>query len=478
NNKLHDSIYPQKLTWWVMWSLVVTVWAGTFQYGYSLGSVNAAAIPIRTSIEEYHMHRYNTTLTEDQFNVIWVSIVASFPVGGLFGAALVNPLRKYDCVKSMSFLHATTIIGSILFIISKAINSFEVIIAGRLIFGMVSSAAGVGLLPMYVVEVSPRHLRGVFGSLISLFIAVGIFVANTLGLKQVLGNSNLWPLFLSLTCVPSIVFLLLCYFMPRSPRYLFIHFGNAERTERLLKKLRDTNDVSDEINDLKQELIEMNRTPPVSIWQVLSSAQLRRQLTAALVLTSAQQLTGMNGVQIYLNRLYQLSGIEEHIIPYCSIATSGMLVVATISVTFIADKKGRRFYFILGFVIESVSLLVLCITALNQHRAQWIPYIAIMCALCFIIGFAIGPGPITLTCIAESFPQRSRSPALTIASFSLWFSFTLIVVVWSYIQEAIGGYAYLVFSFLALLAALYVYFSVPETKNRSFIEIERSYQQL
>nr|XP_002127291.1 solute carrier family 2, facilitated glucose transporter member 5 isoform X1 [Ciona intestinalis] len=468
----------QKLTWWVVWSLFITVMAGTYQYGYSIGSVNAAAIPIRRSVQQYHMNKYNSTLSEGKLQIISVTIVAAFPVGGFLGSCLITNLRQYGYVKSMAALHAITVFGSILLGISKLAQSFEVLIIGRILIGIVSSTAGTGIAPMYIVEVSPKQYRGMFGSLISLFIALGIFIANILGLQEILGTDDLWPVFLSLTCLPSVLFISLCYFMPPSPRRLYLNAGDKTGAENLLKRLRDNDDVTDELDGLDQELKERKKTKQMSLWEIVTSSHLRRQVIAAVVISSCQQLTGMNGVQFYMNELYRLSGIPNAIIPYCAIATAGVLVVATVIVSLAAEKSGRRNFLVAGFGIESVSLLCLSVASVTQSLAPWVPYIAILCALCFIIGFSIGPGPMTLTCVAESFSQSSRSAALTLSCLVLWFSFTLLVVAWPYIQAALGGYAYLVFSVIAALCCIYVYFSIPETKNRSFIEIEHSYKQL
>ncbi|XP_078488131.1 solute carrier family 2, facilitated glucose transporter member 5-like isoform X2 [Ciona intestinalis] len=468
----------QKLSWWAFWSVFLTYFAGGFQYGYSLGSMNAAAVPIQTALQDYHMMRHNQTMTENELQVTWVSILACFPVGGIIGSFFVNQLRKFEYRKTLAILHSATVLASILLALTYAGRAFELLIVGRLIIGFVTATAGTGIAPLYMVEVSPRHLRGILGALFSISISLGNFMANIFGLQQLLGNSSLWPVLLFLTCVPSILLLMFWYFMAPGPRSLYFAKQNQAATEALLKKLRKTDDVSEELQDLRDEYAKRDAEERVTIKQILTSSNLRKQVWGTSLVTVGHMITGINAVQVYMGQLFVLSGVEASLIPYFAIAATFVLAAANCIGAKLAVKIASRYLLIFGYLTEAISLVLLTITATTQHLATWISYISIVSAVCFNFGFAIGPGANTLTLVSESFPQSARSAAQSLACFLFWFCFTLVIVVWPYLQDAIGGYSYLVFATLAFMFAAHVYVAIPVTKHRTFLEIEESYKRL
>ncbi|XP_078487712.1 solute carrier family 2, facilitated glucose transporter member 5-like [Ciona intestinalis] len=261
-------------------------------------------------------------------------------------------------------------------------------------------------------------------------------------------------------------------------RSLYFAKQNQAATEALLKKLRKTDDVSEELQDLRDEYAKRDAEERVTIKQILTSSNLRKQVWGTSLVTVGHMITGINAVQVYMGQLFVLSGVESSLIPYFAIAATFVLTAANCIGAKLAVKIASRYLLIFGYLTEAISLVLLTITATTQHLATWISYISIVSAVCFNFGFAIGPGANTLTLVSESFPQSARSAAQSLACFLFWFCFTLVIVVWPYLQDAIGGYSYLVFATLAFMFAAHVYVAIPVTKHRTFLEIEESYKRL
>lgn len=114
---------------------------------------------------------------------------------------------------------------------AKAAKSYEMVIVGRFLIG-INSGLNAGLAPMYLAEISPVHLRGAVGTVYQLVITISILVSQILGLEQVLGTANQWPLLLCLTIVPAFFQMCTLPLCPESPKYLLLNRGKDMDAQR------------------------------------------------------------------------------------------------------------------------------------------------------------------------------------------------------------------------------------------------------
>jgi hypothetical protein len=177
-----------------------------------------------------------------------------------------------------------------------------------------------GLVPGYLNEISPKKLRGASGVVLQLFITIGILVSQVLGIRQLLGNElkmvkpknsyktyiscnfqgtdNLWHILLSLSAVPSILgAVLLLIFFPDSPSSLINRDRDEEAARRALEKLRQSKDVSDEIDAITAESREAKSDRSLTISELFTTRELRWPLITSVVLQLTQQLCGINAVR-------------------------------------------------------------------------------------------------------------------------------------------------------------------------------------
>ena len=186
-------------------------------------------------------------------NLWWSIAIAAFPGSGAIGSLLVGPLvGRFGRRGSFLVTNAISVLAALCFGASKFMSSFYMVILGRFLIGIFAGAAS-GIVPMYIGEISPKQWRGAFGVLNQLLITIGILVAQVFGLSGVLGNDTMWPILLAFTCVPSILSCVSIPFMPKSPRFLLIDQQNEGEARNLLVKLRGTDDVSDEMDEMRSE---------------------------------------------------------------------------------------------------------------------------------------------------------------------------------------------------------------------------------
>uniref|UniRef100_A0A8C5DAE5 Major facilitator superfamily (MFS) profile domain-containing protein n=1 Tax=Gouania willdenowi TaxID=441366 RepID=A0A8C5DAE5_GOUWI len=131
---------------------------------------------------ETWMERYGEPVPAQTATLLWSFTVSIFAIGGLLGALCVSCLcfRKGTLLLNNSF----AIIAALLLSLGEMSRSFEMLIIGRLIMGVDSGSA----LPMYLGEISPRHIRGSIGQFNSILICLGVFAGQVLGLPELLGQ--------------------------------------------------------------------------------------------------------------------------------------------------------------------------------------------------------------------------------------------------------------------------------------------------
>ncbi|XP_055883562.1 solute carrier family 2, facilitated glucose transporter member 5-like [Biomphalaria glabrata] len=135
---------------------------------------------------------------------------------------------------------------------SKVSNSFEVLIAGRVVAG-ICCGLNSAVAPLYLAKIAPISLRGFCGTCSQLSITFGVLIWGILGMKLVLGTETLWPILDASPTIPAIYSLVTLTFCPESPKYLLVNKRDDDAAEAALIWLRKTSDVSEEMEAMKKE---------------------------------------------------------------------------------------------------------------------------------------------------------------------------------------------------------------------------------
>ena len=278
------------------------------------------------------MDRYEEKIEESNLVLIFSLAVNAFVIGGMIGGLSGGWLaNKVGRKNGLLYSQALSLTGAILSGCSKPAGAYEMIIVGRLLIG-IACGLFTGLAPLYITEVAPLSIRGGMGIFNQLAVVSGIFLGQILGLNGVMGSADYWPILVSFTAFPSALQTILLFALPESPRYVFFlqenlnndYFTNdffffqiyryliLEKKDeaagtQALKKLRNTDDIDEELDDIKAEANASSNETSLSIWQLLCTPNLRLALFVTVCMHLSQQLSGINAIFYYSTQFFKVS---------------------------------------------------------------------------------------------------------------------------------------------------------------------------
>lgn len=319
-------------------TLLLTICAagigGTFQFGYNLSVINAPTLYIQEFTNDTWRARTGRPLSDRLVLLVWSLIVSLYPLGGLFGALLAGPLAvMVGRKKSLLVNNILVVAAAALFGFSREAGSFEMIILGRLLMG-VSAGVSMNIQPMYLGESAPKELRGAAAMTSAIFVALGIVMGQVVGLRELLGGPQVWPLLLASCLVPALFQLVILPLLPESPRYLLIDRGDTRACLAALQRLRGREDVTEELAELQEERTACQGLRARRPWELFQDPTLRRQVASLVVLGSAMELCGNDSMYAYASSVFRAAGIPEEKIQYAITGTGSCeLLTACVSVS-------------------------------------------------------------------------------------------------------------------------------------------------
>ncbi|XP_048412514.1 solute carrier family 2, facilitated glucose transporter member 11b isoform X4 [Stegostoma tigrinum] len=412
---------------------------GTFQYGYNVSIINAPTMHIQQFINETWKIRYNDNLDRGLLRFLWSAIVSTFTLGGFLGAWLGGHLAiRFGRKGTLLLTNIPILAGSILMGTSSSAGMFELLFVGRFLVGLHSGVC-LCVQPMYLGEIAPKAVRGAASMGTSVFITAGILIGQIMGQRELLGGERYWSVLLSSSCIPAVLQLLLLPWFPESPRYLFIDKGEETRATHALKKFHDANSYLSELMGLEKESAVLQAQQSKQPCELLLDRSTRWQLITVVLMNMALQLSGINA-------------------------------------SLLIERLGRRMLILGGYSLMALCCAAVTITLTYQASYFWMPYMTMTWLFAFILSFGLGPGGVTNTVTGELFTQCTRPAAFMISSSVNWISFFFISIMFPVIVEGLQQFCFLIFLAECLLGTLFIYIILPETKNKSFLEIEMEFR--
>ncbi|XP_010640143.1 solute carrier family 2, facilitated glucose transporter member 9 isoform X11 [Fukomys damarensis] len=454
---------------------LVGAFGSSFLYGYNLSVVNAPTRYIKAFYNESWQRRHGHPIDPDTLTLLWSVTVSIFAIGGLVGTLMVKMIgkilgRKHTLLVNNGF----AISAALLMACSLQAGAFEMLIVGRFIMG-VDGGIALSVLPMYLNEISPKEIRGSLGQVTAIFICVGVFTGQLLGLPELLGKESTWPYLFGVIVVPAFVQLVSLPFLPESPHYLLFEKHNEAEAMKAFQKFLGKADVSRVMEEILSENRVQRNIRLVPVLELLRAPFVRCQVITVIVIMACYQLCGLNAIWFYTNSIFGKAGIAPGSVPYITLSTGGVETLAAIFSGLVIERLGRRPLLIGGFVLMTIFFGILTITLTLQDRAPWVPYLSIVCVLAVIASFCSGPGGIPFILTGEFFQQSQRPAAFIIAGTVNWLSNFTVGLLFPFIQKSLDTYCFLVFAAICIAGAVYLYFVLPETKNRTHAEISQAF---
>ncbi|XP_068934969.1 solute carrier family 2, facilitated glucose transporter member 7-like, partial [Petaurus breviceps papuanus] len=395
-----------------------------FQYGYNISVVNTPHKVLKSFYNETYFDRYGKFMDDSLLLILWSVTVSMFPLGGLIGALIVGFLvDRYGRKRTLLINNILAITSAILMGSSKAAKSYEMIIFSRVIVGI---CAG-------------------------------------------------WPMLLAITGIPAVLQLLSLPFFPESPRYTLIQKGDEGQARKALRELRGWDNVEDEIEEMHLEDRAEKAEGRLSVINLFTFKPLRWQLISVIVLMAGQQLSGINAINYYADMIYATAGVNPMHSQYVTVGAGILNIVMTVISAFIVELLGRRLLLLVGYGICGSACVVLTLALIFQNKVQELSYLSIICVFSYIAGHSTGPSPVPSVVRTEIFLQSSRPAAFMVDGAVHWLTNFIIGLVFPSIQEGIGAYSFIIFAVICLFTAIYIYVVIPETKGKTFVEINQTF---
>jgi len=430
-----------------LWFISMVATIGGLMFGFDVGIISGA-VPF---IQPY--------FGWNELQLGWgVSSILLGAIIGAFGTGtLTEKYGRRRLLISVALLFAISCTGMALARTQLFFISFRVL--GGLAVGAVSV-----LSPMYVAEVAPPRIRGTLITIYQLAITFGILVSYLVNFALHDVENN-WRWMFATGLFPSLVFFTGLLFIPESPRWL-VKAGFREKAMTVLQRIGGKEFAGSELDEIEKSL---QGTGQGTALRLLFSRRYRKVILLGLLLSLFVQISGINTVVDYAPKILITAGLEIR----NALLQTSLIGIVNFAFTFFAvwliDRLGRRTFYIIGSSGMAVTLLMLA----AAFHFEMSPILTTACIMLFIAFFASCIGPAFWTLVAEMFPNRIRGQAVALASFTQWVFNFLVVLLFPYVLNALGGASTFLFlagmSFIQLLIAWSL---IKETRGKSLEEIE------
>lgn len=455
----------------VLWPFFFPALGGLL-FGYDIGATSGAAISL---------------VSKDFSGTDWYtlsSLQTGLVVSGSLYGALLGSILAFN-VADVLGRRKELILAALLYILGSSISAFApnfaILVTGRLIFGL-----GIGLsmhaAPMYIAETSPTQIRGTLISLKEAFIVGGILLGYLVGNNQVEAVGG-WRVMLGFGAPIAALMGAGMRWLPPSPRFLLLQAVQGKGDREALKKeagvalqrlrgdsySQECAEKESEKQWLALQAASEGEDANVSFGELFQGVS-RKALLVGCGLVFFQQFTGQPSVLYYAAPILQSAGFSAAADATKLAVVLGffkllMTAVAVLNV----DNLGRRPLLLGGVMGITVSLATL---AAYFSFLQSFPYLAVGSLLLYVGCYQISFGPISWLMVSEIFPLRTRGRALSVTTLVNFGSNAVVALAFAPLQDLVGeSYTFVIFGIVSLVALVFIYTSVPETKGLSLEQI-------
>ena len=382
-------------------------------------------------------------------------------VGSLLGGWPTDRFGRKPTLIAIGVLYVVSAFGCAF---APGVGTF---IAARFLGGLGIGVSTVAA-PLYISEIAPPAYRGRLAGMFQFNIVFGIVVAfASNAVIARIGGEEAWRWMLGVAAVPSVVYAVMCFGLPESPRWLIGRRGDRAAGLAVLKLVEP---------DLPPARLEAHADEILAAARdekALASGfwtwRLRTPILLAILIAFFNQLSGINAVLYFAPRIFEMTGLGHE----AALLQSVGIGVTNLAFTFVGlwliDRLGRRTLLYLGSVGYIVSLGLTSWAFFTAHYA-----IVPVCIFAFIASHAIGQGTVIWVFISEIFPNRHRAEGQALGSFTHWVFAALLTTFFPRMVAAFApGYVFAFFSAMMVLQLVWVRLMVPETKGRSLEAIQR-----
>jgi sugar porter (SP) family MFS transporter len=378
-------------------------------------------------------------------------------IGAIFGGIPTNRLGRKNTLLWIGVLYFISAIGS-------ALANDPIVFAIFRFIGGLGVGASTIAAPAYISEIAPAKDRGKLVAFYQFNIVLGILVAflSNYLLRNV--GENAWRWMMGVEAIPSLIYFLLVFIIPRSPRWLLSKNRNEEAKKVLVRMGLDT-----EYEKMKTE-IDIDNANAANADDSIFLKKYRTPLLLAFLIAFFNQLSGINAFLYYSNRIFQEAGLGESTALLSSIGIGVVNLIFTLLGVFLIDKLGRKVLMYIGSIGYIISLTLVAMAFFFHWQGIMVPVFLFL----FIAAHAIGQGAVIWVFISEIFPNHLRASGQSFGSTTHWVLAAIIPSLIPFLFSTIGpGVVFLFFAIMMVFQLLFVAFMMPETKGVTLEELSK-----
>ena len=422
---------------------------GGLLFGYDTGVISGALLYIQRSFE----------LTPGQESTVTAMLLVGAAIGAFLGGRVADSLGR----------RGTILFGAVGFIIGSiwcafATSAFS-LGAARTLLGVCIGGVSI-VVPMYISEMAPPHVRGRLVSLNSLMIVIGQLVAFLT--NSALASSGNWRLMLGLGAVPGIVLLIGMLVLPDTPAYL-VRRGQEGKALAVLRQMQ-----GDEATLAEVAVGEASSSADQRAAERLAvkTPWVRRTVIIAMLIGVTQQVTGANAIMYFAPTMMNKVGLSTESSVYTSIIIGIASVISCAIGMSIIDRVGRRRMLIIGLVGCASSLLVLAPVYGLSSNSSTGAMMSLLLMTVFIVFQQAAVSVATWLLISEIIPTEARGLGMGLAGLALWVANWFVAQAFLPMVDAVGGaWSFFFFAITGAIALVFTIKAVPETSGKTLAEV-------
>jgi len=468
---------PMKNAYLLKLTVVATL--GGLLFGYDTAVISGTV----GALESFFILPFglDETSANSRLGMLVSSALIGCIIGGIIGGWVSKRFGRRNGMILAAFLFLLSALGSAMpEMLIKPLgegdhNLIYVFIAYRILGGI-----GVGLAsmlsPLYIAEIAPSKIRGQLVSMNQFAIIFGMLVVYFVNYYIAGQGDDMWLntvgwrwMFASET-IPATLFLLMLLMVPDTPRSLILR-GKSTQALEILTKVNGAA-KAEEISN------EILKTVGQSSGKLLSYGV--PVIVIGMLLCIFQQFVGINVVLYYAPEIFKSMGSVTDAALLQTIIIGAVNLIFTVVAIYFVDKMGRRPLMMIGAFGMACSMFILGTLFFLQSTGVF----ALLCMVLYVASFAMSWGPVTWVLVSEIFPNQIRGKAMALAVAVMWIS--NYIVSWTFpimdknsflIEKFHNGFAYWVYGIMGILALIFIWKFVPETKGKSLEEMEMIWKE-
>ncbi|MFT6000099.1 MAG: sugar porter (SP) family MFS transporter [Neolewinella sp.] len=395
--------------------------------------------------------------------VIMASALWGTVLGAIFGGIPTDKIGRKQTLFFIGVLYFISAVGS-----GMASDPW-VFAAFRFIGGLGVGASTIAA-PAYISEIAPANDRGKLVALYQFNIVFGILVAFLSNYLLSGIGENAWRWMIGVEAIPALIYTLLVFTVPKSPRWL-LNKGREGEAREVLERIQRSSSPGEDAGAVAGAMIDRWKAEwkTSALKETIFSDRYRFPLILAFLIAFFNQFSGINAFLYYAPRIFELAGLEESSALLSSIGVGVVNMIFTLIGLSLIDRFGRRRLMYIGSVGYIVSLSLVAMAFYFGWQGMAVPIFLFL----FIAAHAIGQGTVIWVFIAEIFPDHLRASGQAFGSTVHWVLAAAIPSLVPFLFTTIGTTpVFAFFAFMMVLQLIFVWRMMPETKGVPLEELQ------